>query len=83
MADDDDPEVWLARSNRRGALRVLGVGLIVLISSSIWLAMYHDWERSASPVTRVKATGSIAIAIGAILTIAGIVMFLRRSKPRM
>jgi hypothetical protein len=83
MADEDDPELWLARSNRRAALRVLVVGLLVLVPSSIWLGFYHDWDLSTSPVTRVKATASIAIVIGAILTVAGIVMLLRRSKPRL
>ena len=82
MADDDDPEAWLARSNRRAALRVLVVGLLVLVPSSIWLGLYHDWDRSTAPITRIKATGAIVIAIGAILTVAGIVMLLRRAKPR-
>jgi len=49
MADEDDPELWLARSNRRAALRVLAVGLLVLVPSSIWLGLYHDWDLSTSP----------------------------------
>jgi len=35
---DDDPEAWMARSKQRGALRLLGIGISLLVAGGVDLA---------------------------------------------
>jgi hypothetical protein len=78
MTDDDDPERWLARSRRHNALRVLAIGLVVLIPTAVWLAMYYNYEGGGA--SRVRMVGMIGVAIGVLLTGAGGVMFARARR---
>lgn len=78
--EEDDERAWLLGEKRRAARRILIVGLLVVIPSSIWLAVYHDWDLPDSPITRIRVIGFCAITVGVCLTIAGAVMLLRVRK---
>jgi hypothetical protein len=77
--DEGEAEAWMLREKRRAALRILFVGLLVLIPSGIWLATYMDYDPSGE-ITRVRVVGGCAVAIGALLTVAGILLFARVRK---
>jgi hypothetical protein len=81
MDNDLEPEVWIARARRAAALRVLGVGLVVLVLAGVWVWVYFNAEAgSASPITRTRVVGLTAATIGALLVVAGGVMFLRARR---
>jgi nitrate reductase gamma subunit len=76
MAEEDEIVVWARRQRRNAGLRVSGIGLLVLVPSLVWLLAYMDWD-SASPVTRIKVVGGVAVAVGGSLVLAGLVMLWR------
>jgi hypothetical protein len=74
----DEPEEWLARRQRRGALLVLAAGVILFVPSLIWMLAYQAW--GGAEQVYVVFVGVIATAIGAILTVVGLLMWLRRRR---
>jgi hypothetical protein len=80
MEDEDDERAWLLREKKKAALRILIVGLLIMTPASIWLAVYHDWDLPDSPISRIRVVGFCAIAVGACLASAGVILMLRVRK---
>ena len=86
---DEAPIAWAQRMRRRNSLRVIGVGLVLLLAGGIYYYMNRNW--GLSEVAGVTIThrgtidprliGGVAAAIGALLTIAGALMFIQRRAP--
>jgi hypothetical protein len=78
MEGDLEPEVWMARAQRKAALRVVVVGLVVLILAGVWVFAYFNAEAGAgSPITRTRIVGLTACAIGALMVLVGVFMYVR------
>ena len=95
MSDDEDPLVWALRNRRTNALRVLGVGALLLVVGAIWLVMSLDFETVERYATDNTGKEEIVVVskydprlfsgamtvIGGLLAIAGTVMFIRARGP--
>jgi hypothetical protein len=94
----DDSLEWMARSRRRGALRLIIVGVVLAIGGCVWLVESLDFKpnetitvRDANGThTRLSAVrqhidprivSSAFATIGVLISIAGIVMFVRVRRP--
>jgi hypothetical protein len=77
VAGEDDALEWMFQEKRRGARRILVVGVLVLVPSIVWLVSYFNSAVGASPFTYVRVVGGLAVAIGSSLTIAGAILFTR------
>jgi hypothetical protein len=81
MESDLEPELWMARSRRKGALRVIAVGLIVLIAAGVWVfAYFHAEAGTGSPITRTRVVGLTASVIGALMVVIGAIMYVRARR---
>jgi len=80
---EDDPDAWMHATKRRGALRVLIVGVVLLAGAAVWAIGYWNWAVGSSPITYTRVVAALALGIGGSLTLAGAVMLarLRRVEP--
>ncbi len=80
---DDDPEAWMRATKRRGALRVLVIGLALLVAGGAWALHYWGWAVGGSPLTYTRVVAVLVLGIGGSLAIAGGVMLarVRRIEP--
>ena len=79
MADEGTPEEWLAKSRRKGALRMLVLGGLLLAGGGIWGGMNWNYAVATSPVTYVRVVTVLVVAIGLGLFGAGLKTLLRKN----
>jgi len=76
--DDESPETWMAASKRRGAIRLVVIGVIILAGGSIWGVRFWNHAVADSPITYVRVVTVLLLGIGAGLTGAGALALVRK-----
>ena len=79
-ADDESPEAWIAGQKRRNAIRMLGIGLVILAAGAAWAVVYWNRGVGASPITYVRVVSVLVLGIGLGITVAGAVLLARRAE---
>jgi hypothetical protein len=76
----DEPEQWMAASKRRGATRLLAVGIVLLVLGGTWGLVYWNDGVGASPITYVRVLTVLVVGIGIGITVAGGVLLARHGR---